>query len=104
MIRKEVLIMKNMNAFYACPYCETEYTEPAELARCILRCEEKKKAEEEKKKQEQLALEKEARKQEIAEKEEELQELLNKYIKDYGSYSTTRNLSIDPYSFWRMFL
>ena len=94
--------MKDVNTFYSCPYCKTEYSEPTELAHCILRCEEKKRKEEEKKRQEQLTLEKEARKKEIEEKREELEDLISKYLKDYGSYSTTRSDSTIP--FLRMFL
>lgn len=66
----------------------------------------KKKAEEEKRKQEELAHTKEARKKEIELKEKELCALKRSYIKDYGSYSATRNADDDelfPYLYHLFF-
>ena len=66
----------------------------------------KKKAEEEKRKQEELARTKEARKKEIELKEKELCALKRSYIKDYGSYSATRNTDYDelfPYLYHLFF-
>ena len=58
----------------------------------------KAKKEEEERKNAQLALNKEARKKEIEVKQKEIEikqnelsELIHAYLKDYGSYSTTRN-------------
>lgn len=51
----------------------------------------KAKKEEEERKNAQLALNKEARKKEIEVKQDELSELIRAFIKDYGSYSATRN-------------
>ena len=103
--------MKNEmnNAFYTCPYCNEEYTEPSDLAHCILSCEEKKRVEEEKIKQEQLAAEKEFRKNEIEEAEKHYRKLLTDFIKDYGSYSTTRDYTDDDNLLfhvkpWRLFI
>lgn len=79
------------NTFYTCPYCKEEYTDPVDLAHCILSCEEKKKIEEEKQKEEKLAAEKEARYEEIQEVEKQLIELKKAYIKDYGSYYSKRS-------------
>lgn len=89
--------MKNemKNAFYTCPYCKEEYSEPADLAHCILSCEEKKRIEEEKLKKEQLAAEKEIRMKEIEEAEKHYRELLTAFVKDYGSYSATRDYTDD---------
>ena len=66
----------------------------------------KKKAEEEKRKQEELAHTKEARRKEIELKEKELCALKRSYIKDYGSYSATRNADDDelfPYLYHLFF-
>jgi hypothetical protein len=76
--------------FYTCPYCNKEYTEPSELAHCILSCEDKKKQEEEERKKTQLAAERETRMKEIEAVEKHYYELVQSYIKDYGNYSTTR--------------
>ena len=87
--------MKNNNVFYSCPYCKEEYSEPGDLARCILSCEEKKRIEEEAKKRAKLEAEKEARKTEIEETEKKLIELKSSYVKDYGHYYTTRKYDPD---------
>ena len=102
--------MKNemKNAFYTCPYCNTEYGSPVDLAHCILSCEEKKKVEEEKLKQEKLAFEKEARIKEIEAAEKHYRKLVAAFVKDYGSYSTTRRYDSDGLLFstkpWNWFV
>lgn len=78
--------MEKIDVFYSCPYCNEEYTEPGDLARCILSCEEKKKAEEKKKREEMLAAEKEARKKEVDEALVKYKTLLRAYMRDYGMY------------------
>ena len=94
--------MKN-NTFYSCPYCKEEYAEPGDLARCILSCENKKRIEEEKAHKAKLEAEKEARKSEIEEAEKRLGTLIRAYIKDYGSYNTTRTRDADGLSrLWHM--
>ena len=96
--------MKNNNVFYSCPYCKEEYTEPADLAHCILSCEEKAKQEAEAKKQAKLAAEKEARKSEIEAIENKLGELISAYIKDYGPYRTKRAYNENGFPYlWHMF-
>ena len=95
--------MKDKNVFYSCPYCKEEYAEPGDLARCILNCEDKKRIEEEKAKKAKLEAEKEARKAEIDETENKLGALIRAYIKDYGSYNTTRTHDADGFSrLWHM--
>ena len=92
------------NMFYACPYCKEEYTDPVDLAHCILSCEEKKKIEEEKQKAEKLAAEKDARYKEIQAAEEKLIELKKAYVNDYGSYCTKRSFNDkDTVDFFRYF-
>ena len=93
--------MKNENVFYACPYCKTEYTNPVDLAHCILSCEEKKKKDEEAKKAKELALVKEARKREVEEKRDEYYKTLKSYLNDYG-ISTNSEVAF-PYSFRWLF-
>ena len=83
--------MKNEinNTFYACPYCKEEYTNPVDLAHCILSCEEKRKKEEEQKKAEKMADEKEARYKEIVDARNNYLKLISNYTKDYGSLIIT---------------
>ena len=79
------------NTFYTCPYCKEEYTNPSDLAHCILSCEDKKKREEEEHKRAELALQKETRKKEIEDALDNYKKLLKAYIEDYGSISITSN-------------
>lgn len=79
---------------YICPYCGIEHKTPSELAHCILSCESKKKIEEENKRKKQLEAEKNSRKEVIEAKQKELNKLISSYIKDYGSYSSTRSYHI----------
>ena len=64
----------------------------------------RKKQEAENRRKEKLAAAKEARKKEIEEKEKELSKLIHEYVKDYGSYSMSREYHEDnaPY-LWHMF-
>ena len=95
--------MKNDNTFYSCPYCKEEYTEPSDLAHCILSCEARIKAEEEEKREAKLVAEKAARKKEIESAEENYRRLLGAYIKDYGSYSATRSCMSDDDIFTHLY-
>ena len=79
----------NNNEFYTCPYCKEEYSTPADLAHCILSCEEKKRIEEEKAKKAKLKEEKEARKSEVDACIAHCKELIKEYMNDYGTYSFT---------------
>lgn len=81
------------NTFYTCPYCKEEYTDPSDLAHCILSCKDKKKQEEESRKKAELALEKENRKRELDEAFENWNKLRKEFIKDYGYYSTSTSES-----------
>ena len=95
--------MKNEtnNTFYACPYCKEEYTNPVDLAHCILSCEEKKKKEEEQKRAEKLAAEEEARYQEVMEAKDNYICLLKAYINDYGTITIKNDYSdLKPWSWW----
>ena len=99
--------MKNEtnNTFYSCPYCKEEYASPVDLAHCILSCEEKKKKAEEQKKAEKLAAEKDARYEEIQATEKHLIELKKTYIRDYGSYYSTRSFNLnDAFEFFHDFI
>lgn len=71
--------------FYTCPYCKEEYSNPSDLAHCILSCEDKKKREEEERKKAELALEKEARQKEVENAFENLQKLMKEFVNDYGA-------------------
>lgn len=81
------------NTFYACPYCKEEYTDPVDLAHCILSCEDKKKQEEEERKQAELALKKEARRKEVEDALDNYQKLVKAFIEDYGSISITSDFN-----------
>ena len=78
---------KNESTFYTCPYCGKEYSNPVDLAHCILSCEEieRKAAEEEKKKK--LEAEKETRYKEIEESITHTKALISSFVKDYGKIS-----------------
>lgn len=107
--------MKNNNEFYTCPYCKEEYSNPVDMARCVLSCEEKERAITERKRQEELANNKEARKNEIEAVAKHYQALVREFIKDYGSYDVIRcyegeeedDDDVVPFLFgskpWRMF-
>ena len=86
--------MKDTNTFYTCPYCNTEYSAPSELAHCILSCEAKKKIEEIKRLKELRATEKNTRKKEVDEAVEKCRELIKAYMHDYGVYSYESNESV----------
>ena len=72
---------------YTCPYCKGEHETPGSLARCILVCEDKIKMEEEAKQKAKLVAEKEARYKEVINAYENFEELRNKYVEDYGSFT-----------------
>ena len=72
--------MKNNNVFYSCPYCKEEYTQPGDLARCILSCEEKKRIEEEQAKKAKLEAEKQKRYDAIV-------VAYDKFEEDYGAFT-----------------
>jgi hypothetical protein len=93
MIERKMIIMKNEtnNTFYACPYCKEEYSNPVDLAHCILSCEEKKKIEEEKRKKAKLAAEKDARYQEVMDAKEKYRQLVSAFINDYGAIIIENN-------------
>ena len=88
------------NTFYTCPYCKEEYTNPVDLAHCILSCEDKKKREEEKRKQAELALKKETRKKEVEEALDNYQKLAKAYMEDYGSIVIRGNFNDTPWYWW----
>ena len=77
---ERMIDMKDINAFYTCPYCKEEYSAPSDLAHCILSCEEKKRIE-------KKTAEKEARYKEVIYAYENFAELRNKYVDDYGSFT-----------------
>ena len=82
--------MEKKNAFYTCHYCNEEYSAPADLAHCILNCEEKKKIKEQEEKKAKLKAEKDARYKEVIDAYENFEELRSKYVEDYGSFTFTR--------------
>lgn len=95
--------MKNENAFYVCPICGSEYTDPVDLAHCILSCEEIQRKKEAEEKQKKLDAEKETRYKEIEAQYKKLAGLIKDYTRDYGSFSFKRNYSDDDYPtsfFW----
>ena len=73
-----------MQEKYICAFCGAEYDTPITRAKCELECDEKRKQEAERQRQFELANAREARWQEILQKEHECKVLLEKYIADYG--------------------
>ena len=61
----------------------------------------KKKQEEEDRKKAQLALEKDARYKEIEEVQKHLDNLIKDYVKDYGSFSFTKDYSSNDFPYLR---
>ena len=82
---------------------EKQYKEAEENCKAARKAFEEKKKEEDDRKKAILELEKETRKIEIEAAENHLNELISSYIKDYGSYSTTRCSEGFP-NILRMFL
>ena len=78
--------MKKIDTFYTCPYCKEEYSEPGDLARCILSCEAKKRVEEEEAKRVKLEAEKQKRYDEVVDAYKQFDKLKSEYIDDYGSF------------------
>lgn len=74
----------------------------------MMRILKEKKQEEENKKKEKLAIEKDARKKEVEAARDNLQKLVNAYLRDYGSISITNNSDEWPNVFgskpWRWWL
>lgn len=79
------------NTFYTCPYYKEEYTNPSDLAHCILSCEDKKKREEEEHKKAELARAKETRMKEIESAADNYHKLLKAFIRDYGPIAIASN-------------
>jgi hypothetical protein len=79
--------MNDKNVFYTCPYCKEEYSEPADLAHCILSCEEKKRIEEAEAKKAKLAAEKETRFKEVVEAYKHADALRDAVVEDYGYFT-----------------
>jgi transcription elongation factor Elf1 len=80
-------IMSDVTTFYTCPYCNKEHSAPADLARCILSCEEKKRAEEAEARRARLAAERESRYQEVVDAYRQFEELRGKFVDDYGRFT-----------------
>ena len=79
--------MNNKNTFYTCPYCKEEYSDPVDLAHCILNCEARRKTEEEEKRKAKLAAEKAARYKEVIDAYENFEELRMKDVNDYDYFT-----------------
>lgn len=94
--------MEKKNVFYTCPYCKEEYSAPADLAHCILNCEEKKKIEEAEAKKAKLEAEKQARYDEIMTAYKHFEKLRSEYVDDYGYFTfETKNQNGESCSwFW----
>lgn len=96
-------VKEDKGIFYTCPYCGEDYSNPVDLAHCILSCEEAQRKKEAEEKQKKLEAEKEARYKEIEEQYDKLSKLIKEYTKDYGKFSFKRNYSDDDYPtsfFW----
>lgn len=76
---------------------EKEYAKITEERQNIEKALKQKKQEEEDRKVVQLALEKEKRKKEVDEAFDNYRTLINAYLRDYGSYSTTTSTSDSSY-------
>ena len=77
--------MNDVKSVYVCSYCNKEYEQPIDRAKCEITCAKKKELEAEKLRKENLEKEKTARMKEIELKGKEYVELIRQFIKDYGS-------------------
>jgi len=77
--------MNDIKSIYVCSYCNKEYEQPVERAKCEITCAKKKELEDEKLRKEALEKEKDVRMKEIELKGKEYYDLIRNYIRDYGS-------------------
>ena len=91
---------------YKCGICGSEHELPIERAKCELACAEKKAEEERKAAERKKVAEYAARKAEVDNAFHTANELKNKFVKDYGTYTydlESNIFSVQP-SLWRLFL
>lgn len=77
---------------YKCALCDAVYESIEDRVKCEMACLEKKKKEEAKAAEEKKKAERAARKAEVDAAIEKAEELLNKYVADYGSYNVGNRL------------
>lgn len=70
---------------YSCSFCGQEYARPEERARCELSCFDRAVKEQERQKRNQLEAKRKIRSEEIRKKQEELDQLIRSYQRDYGT-------------------
>lgn len=76
-----------MNEIYKCSFCNKEYDNPVDRAKCELNCDAKIRIEKENIRKEKLKKEKDARYSEIIEESKKMKDMISNYIKDYGDFS-----------------
>lgn len=81
---------------YKCEICGKSYEELEGRIECETKCFKERKAAEEKRKEAELAAKKEARRAEVEAAQKNYLELLEKYVEDYGIFST-KNAGIFPH-------
>jgi antirestriction protein len=99
MIRKGDLIMANKKD-YTIEELRKMYADSLKESKTIGEMLRQKEKDEEDRKKAQLALEKETRKKEVDEALENFRNLVNAYIKDYGTYDTASLIRNFPWSWF----
>jgi transcription elongation factor Elf1 len=92
---KPVKIENKADAIYVCGICGKPYSTIEERMACEKKCYDERKAAIEALKKQRLEEERETRKAEIETKTEELNELIRKFIKDYGSLNLENYITLD---------
>lgn len=82
---------------YKCEICNKEYENIKDRVECETKCLKERELAEEKRKAAELEAKKESRKAEVEMAFENYMELLNKYIEDYGIYSSRKCSSLFPH-------
>ena len=77
--------MTKVKSIYVCSYCNKEYEQPIDRAKCEITCAKKKELEDERLRKEALEKETEVRMKEIEMKGKEYCNLIRNFIRDYGS-------------------
>lgn len=103
MIRKEDIIMENNKKEFTIKELEKQYAVMSKKCKALDEQIKQKKQDEEDRRQAELAHNKEIRKKEVDDAYDNYSNLLRAYIKDYGSYSTTRTDNTIFPSFWHTF-
>lgn len=95
---KVTKVENEKDAIYVCGICGKPYSTIEDRMACEKKCYDERKAAIEALKKQRLAEERDARKAEIETKAAELNELIRKFVKDYGCLNLRNNIAFDEIS------